>query len=69
LIAERVIGGDGKSAPLVAEEGKRFHALVGYRGWSSHFEEITHADDEDEVFDPGELEEDRADEFKGNTER
>lgn len=39
----------------------RNHALVGYDGWSAHFEEIEddEHDDDDFNFQPGELDEDR----------
>jgi type VI secretion system secreted protein VgrG len=54
------IDGTGGSAEVSADYNRPYHALVGYEGWTAHFEEVgDETDDDDYTFDPGELDEDR----------
>ena len=59
--ADGTVNGSGSSPEVTADLNRPYRALVGYEGWSVHFEEVDDADDEDEDegFDPGELDEDR----------
>lgn len=67
LLGRREIDSDGSSSVLVADSSQAYRALVGYEGWTRHFEEILPEDeDTDESFDPGILEEDRESENFGN---
>lgn len=57
-VLHAVLGSDGSTAAVRSESNDRYNALVGYDGWSGHFEEAN-GEDEGEMFDPGELDEDR----------
>jgi type VI secretion system secreted protein VgrG len=59
MLAERRVDPTGVSEPYITDTGASYRALVGYNGWSAHFEEIRDEEETDELFDPGELEEDR----------
>ncbi|WP_250471228.1 type VI secretion system Vgr family protein [Caballeronia sp. GAFFF1] len=49
---------DGVTPALQKDGNHRYDALVGYEGWTGHFEEVREQD-EGFAFDPGELDEDR----------
>jgi type VI secretion system secreted protein VgrG len=59
-LAEKTIAGQGKTSVLHADHNQQYQALVGYDGWSAHFQELRDEDDEGyDAFDPGESDEDR----------
>jgi type VI secretion system secreted protein VgrG len=56
----RQLDATGESPPIVSDSNKHYVALMGYEGWTPHFEEIPPEPENDgDTFDPGELEEDR----------
>jgi type VI secretion system secreted protein VgrG len=57
-VLHAVLGSDGSSTVVRGESNDRYDALIGYDGWSGHFEEAN-GEDEGEMFHPGELDEDR----------
>ncbi|MEC5164227.1 uncharacterized protein (DUF2345 family) [Janthinobacterium sp. CG_S6] len=61
-IAQRTIGGGGSTSVLTAACNQEYRALVGYQGWTAHFEEVGDVEDEDEEdpFEAGDLDEDRS---------
>jgi len=57
-VLHAVLDSDGSTKAIRRERNDRYDALVGYDGWTGHFEEAN-SDDDEEMFDPGELDEDR----------
>ncbi len=58
-IAHHVLSDDGSGETLKAEHNQLYHALVGYEGWTTQFQAMPEDDDDDIVYDLGELDEDR----------
>ncbi|CAL8478624.1 type VI secretion system secreted protein VgrG (plasmid) [Caballeronia sp. S22] len=57
-VLHTVLDSDGSTTAVRSESNRRYDALIGYEGWSGHFEEVKDEDAGD-TFDPGELDEDR----------